>query len=84
MYFCRNFYYYYFYYCCYRNKEGLTPFTLSAKLGNKEMFEYLLEEKKQVQIQSIFILILLIIDYYCNNYCYFNRYNGHTDQLPVC
>lgn len=30
-----------------RNNEGLTPFTLAAKLGRKKMFDYLLEERMQ-------------------------------------
>jgi len=32
-----------------KNSEGLTPFLLAAKLGSKEMFEFLLEEGKEVQ-----------------------------------
>lgn len=32
-----------------RNKQGYTPFTLSAKLGIKSMFHFLLEERKFVQ-----------------------------------
>jgi hypothetical protein len=32
-----------------RNSEGFTPMTLSAKMGNMEMFSFLLEEEKQMQ-----------------------------------
>lgn len=32
-----------------RNKDGLTPFTLCASLGKAEMFNFLIEERKQVQ-----------------------------------
>lgn len=32
-----------------RNKEGYTPFTLCAHLGIKDMFDFLLEEGKQIQ-----------------------------------
>ena len=32
-----------------RNHEGHTPFTLAAHLGSQEMFDWLLEERRQVQ-----------------------------------
>ena len=32
-----------------RNVDGLTPFTLAAKIGSKSMFGFLLEEQRQVQ-----------------------------------